>query len=73
MQENTDILTSFKIGDKVYWKDPDDGICSGVYVLFDTICDGAILLLKNDLGSLVEAYEDEVFTIEEYENGEVDQ
>ena len=34
-------------GDKVYWNDPDDGICSGFYTIAQVL-DVDILLLERD-------------------------
>lgn len=50
----------FNIGDKVYWNDPDDGICSGEYYV--TGKNGDILYLEDGQSS-VEALEDECVAI----------
>jgi hypothetical protein len=42
-------------GAEVYWNDPDDGICSGWYIIEKAITD-EIVLLRNDAGSELEAY-----------------
>jgi len=60
-----------RVGDEVFWADPDDGLCSGVYTV-DAILtpDGLaaeaedVLLLATPDGSLLEAFLHEVFTTE---------
>ena len=60
-----------RIGDEVFWADPDDGLCSGTYTV-DTILtpDGLaaeaddVLLLATSQGSLVEVFLHEIFDSE---------
>ena len=49
----------YKIGDKVYWNDPDNGICSGIYEVTGIHLD-CIYYLKNEFGSETEALEEEL-------------
>jgi len=60
---------SFKRGDLVFWTDPDEGIGSGFYKIiktptmeddFDEEAADDIFILKNEAGSLVEAFKDEI-------------
>ena len=51
-------MTEFNVGDKVFWNDPDDGICSGEYWV--TGISGDILYLEGENHSgEVEAMSDE--------------
>ncbi len=43
----------FKVGDKVFWTDPDENLCSGDYVI--VAIHGEIYALANESGSEVEA------------------
>lgn len=47
------------IGDKVYWNDPDNGICSGIYTIKDIERD-KVYVLTDGKGSVVEATLDEL-------------
>ena len=50
-----------KIGSRVYWDDPDDGICSGSGVVSGI--DGEVVSLVMDDGGEVEAYRSELTAI----------
>lgn len=54
----------YEVGKCIYWNDPDDGICSGVYVVIEII-DDETLLVQNAEGSEVEIL---ISEIEESEN-----
>lgn len=49
---------SFEIKQRVYWNDPDDGLCSGEGEVVEI--KGETILLKMDSGSEVEALEGEL-------------
>ena len=42
-------------GDEVYWNDPDNGICSGIYKI-KKFLSADILLIGNEQGSEVEVF-----------------
>ncbi len=48
----------YKVGDKVFWADPDDGVCSGYGKV--TEVNGEIHSIKKDDGGELEAYEHEL-------------
>ncbi len=50
-----------KVGSRVYWDDPDDGICSGAGVVSGI--DGEVVSLVMDDGGEVEAYRSELTAI----------
>lgn len=50
---------NLQIGDEVYWNDPDDGMCSGVFKIVEFIND-TVVLLRNDSGSETEAFLNEL-------------
>ena len=43
------------VGAEVYWNDPDDGLCSGYYIVVE-FRSYDVVLLKNHSGSETEAY-----------------
>jgi len=47
-----------KEGQEVFWNDPDDDICSGLYKVFEA--KGEVVALINEAGSVVEAFDDEI-------------
>jgi len=46
-------------GDEVYWNDPDNGICSGIYKIKEFLS-AEILLIENEQGSEVEVFRHEL-------------
>jgi len=48
----------FSVGMKVYWTDPDDGVCSGVFIIEEIR--GEVYRLGNEVGSDIEASYDEL-------------
>ena len=52
-------LDELGVGDEVYWNDPDENICSGVYKVKEIISKD-VLLIENDAGSQVEVFTYEV-------------
>ncbi|ACK79203.1 hypothetical protein AFE_1313 [Acidithiobacillus ferrooxidans ATCC 23270] len=48
----------FNVGDEVFWEDPDNGISSGYYTILEI--KGEIFVLKNQAGSVTEAFAYEV-------------
>jgi hypothetical protein len=51
----------FHAGDRVYWSDPDDELCSGYAVVLESHDDGTYVLAKED-GGTVGAYDHELST-----------
>jgi hypothetical protein len=55
----------FIIGDRVYWKDPDEDISSGYYkiidILYNESLDEEIFIIKNEAGSIAEVWKNELF------------
>ena len=47
-----------KVGDRVYWNDPDERIASGAGEIRDIY--GEVFLVKIDSGSLAETFEEEL-------------
>jgi len=47
-------------GDEVFWEDPDDGKCSGLYTVLRNHKSSKILELENDSGSYVQVFWSEV-------------
>lgn len=47
-------------GDEVFWNDPDEGICSGVYTIVSIIQEGDICVIRNSEGSVVECFLNEL-------------
>jgi hypothetical protein len=47
------------VGDEVFWHDPDEEACSGVYVIQEFVSKD-IVRLRNDAGSEVEAFVSEL-------------
>jgi hypothetical protein len=62
----------FEIGDRVFWEDPDMGLCSGFYTVQDILLHRDILVLTNEEGSELEVlanectHEDDCDQDEEY-------
>ena len=54
-------MEQITVGCTVYWEDPDNGACSGNYVV-DSI-DGEIYNISNEVGSETQAYENELTLI----------
>lgn len=54
----------YNAGDKVFWTDPDEGICSGEFevISVETDIDEAhdLITLANDTGSVAQAYPHEL-------------
>ncbi len=66
MSERNYFMQNLREGDDVYWYDPDDDVCSGMYTV-DKIydkpedrCEETIVVIRNTAGSEVEAYMDEI-------------
>jgi hypothetical protein len=64
--ERKEFIQSLREGDSVYWYDPDDDTCSGVYTVgrvYDLPgerCEETIIVIHNNRGSEVEAYMEEI-------------
>lgn len=56
MGENQDL--DIRVGDEVYWNDPDEGICSGYYKVSEVL--GDVFRLTNDSGAELEAFRHEL-------------
>ena len=52
-------IDELHVGAEVFWNDPDDGICSGMFKVTKIISDD-IIQLQNDEGSVIEAFVSEV-------------
>lgn len=63
------MTNTYKTGDRVYWNDPDNGECSGEYEILEV--KGEIYVLKNDHGSIVEVFENELGVLLEWKDIEV--
>ena len=52
----------YNVGDKVYWNDPDRGLCSGYFTVAQvgTIWDDNVLLLENNYGDTLEVFAHEI-------------
>ena len=50
-----DLCVRYRVGDEVFWTDPDEGKCSGYYHIMKIHSD-EIVFLKNDEGSEVDAF-----------------
>jgi len=51
-------LTDLRIGDEVYWTDPDNDFSSGYYTIANIL--GEIYLLTNEAGTELEAFNHEL-------------
>lgn len=47
-----------RVGDEVYWNDPDEGLCSGIFKVLEII--GDIFVLQNDEGTELQAFRHEL-------------
>lgn len=48
-------------GDKVYWNDPDDGICSRMYfIMFVSVHEDGVVLITDINGSSLECFAEEL-------------
>lgn len=43
-------------GDKVFWEDPNGGICSGIYTLIEVIPNSQVCVITNFEGINVECF-----------------
>ena len=50
-------MAKYNAGDEITWTDPDDGACSGIYVVVCYLAENILLL--SDGCSELEAFEDE--------------
>jgi hypothetical protein len=52
----------YNVGDEVYWNDPDDGACSGIYKVIDINDDFSryVYLLRDSKGNETQAFEFEL-------------
>ena len=48
------------IGKRVYWNDPDDGLCSCFCTIVGFDDDHSKIHLRNDAGGFIDAYENEI-------------
>lgn len=57
-------MKNYSEGDEVFWEDPDDGACSGVYTVIGYITDefsgAGVYVLENGQGSQTQAFEWEI-------------
>ena len=57
-----EFMDTLCVGAEVYWNDPDDDVCSGIYRIVEIHDpreewnDDTVVVLTNDAGSEVEAY-----------------
>ena len=59
------------IGDRVWWSDPEDNLCSKLGTVIDISCENSdepddIILIKDDFGGETEAYRSECTLVKEY-------
>tara|TARA_B100000959_G_scaffold276043_1_gene330222 strand:+ start:1059 stop:1256 length:198 start_codon:yes stop_codon:yes gene_type:complete len=64
MRLSTVVLPSLEIGDEVYWKDPDEGVCSGygtvTAIVGEKDLGAAVYRLRMNDGGEIEAFEHEL-------------
>ena len=54
---------NFNIGDEVYWNDPDNGICSGLYTITDKLTEdgeNSVWIISQGYGNSTEVFQHEL-------------